>query len=124
MLAYGYLLFEMFRMDTIARHRLGVVFILFVFCMLFFAFFEQAGSSINNFTDRNVERVFGGKDRKLITASDVGKTIEIEPTQKQLGYHNGERLFTLDVLTKLREENKESRSTSKSSGRWPRTTSA
>ena len=107
LLAYGYLLFEMFHLQTIARRRLGVVLILFVFCLLFFAFFEQAGSSMNNFTDRNVERVFGGKDSKLITASDVGKTIEIEPTQKQLGFHNGDRLFTLDVLAKLREKNDE-----------------
>lgn len=107
LLAYGYLFFEMFRMDTIARHRMGVVFILFVFCMLFFAFFEQAGSSINNFTDRNVDRVFAGKDAKVIAESDVGKTIAIEPTQEQLGYHNGDKLFTLDVLTNLRETNKD-----------------
>ena len=93
--------------STIACYRLGVVLILFIFCMLFFAFFEQAGSSINNFTDRNVERVFSNKDTKTITASDVGKIIKLEPTQNQLGYHNGERLFTLDVLTKLREENKD-----------------
>jgi len=107
LLAYGYLLFEMFRMETIARHRLGVVFILFIFCMLFFAFFEQAGSSINNFTDRNVVRVFGGKDTKVVTASDVGKTIDIEPTQEQLGFHNADQLFTLDKLTKLREDNRD-----------------
>jgi POT family proton-dependent oligopeptide transporter len=107
LLAYGYLVLEMFRLETIARHRLGVVLILFIFCMLFFAFFEQAGSSINNFTDRNVERVFNNKDTKTIAASDVGKTIKLEPTQNQLGYHNGDRLFTLDVLTKLREENKD-----------------
>jgi proton-dependent oligopeptide transporter, POT family len=107
LLAYGYLIFEMFRLKSVARHRLGVVLILFIFCMLFFAFFEQAGSSLNNFTDRNVQRVFGGKDGTLITASDVGKTIEIEPTQKQLGYHDGDRLFTLDVLTKLRDDHKD-----------------
>ena len=103
LLAYGYLSSRCSAWTTIARHRMGVVLILFIFCMLFFAFFEQAGSSVNNFTDRNVERVFGGKDTTVITASDVGKTIEIEPTQKQLGYHNGDQLFTLDVLTKLRD---------------------
>jgi proton-dependent oligopeptide transporter, POT family len=106
LLAYGYLLVEMFRLDTIARHRLGVVLILFIFCMLFFAFFEQAGSSISNFTDRNVERVFG-KDMKIIAPADVGKTIDIEPTQKQLGFHNGERLFTLMDLEEIRKEQKE-----------------
>ena len=112
LLAYGYLLFELFRLDTIARHRLGVVLILFLFCLLFFAFFEQAGSSMNNFTDRNVERVFGGKDAKVITAADVGKTIKIEPTQKQLGYHNGDRLFTLDVLSQTSRGEQGPRSTS------------
>ena len=105
--AYGYLLLEMVRLDTIARHRMGVVFILFIFCMLFFAFFEQAGSSMNNFTDRNVNRVYGGKDAVVIADADVGKTIELQPTQKQLGYNNGEQLFTLDVLTKLRADHKE-----------------
>jgi proton-dependent oligopeptide transporter, POT family len=104
LLAYGYLLFEMFRMDTIARHRMSVVFILFFFCMLFFAFFEQAGSSMSIFTDRNVDRVFAGKHARQITESDVGKTIELEPTQKQLGYHNGDHLFTLTDLDALRAE--------------------
>jgi proton-dependent oligopeptide transporter, POT family len=37
----------------------------------------------------------------------VGKTIDIQPTQLQLGYHNGEQLFTLNVLDKLRKEHKE-----------------
>ncbi len=106
LVAYGYLIVEMFRLERIARHRLGVVLILFIFCLLFFAFFEQAGSSMNNFTDRNVERVFGGRDAKTITTSDVGKTVELEPTQEQLGFHNGDQLFTLDKLTKLREQNK------------------
>ena len=43
---------------TIERERLQVVLILMFFTMLFWAFFEQAGSSINLFTDRNVNRVF------------------------------------------------------------------
>ena len=34
-----------------------VVLTLTFFSMLFWAFFEQAGSSLNNFTDRNVDRV-------------------------------------------------------------------
>ncbi|MFZ1937349.1 MAG: oligopeptide:H+ symporter [Thermoguttaceae bacterium] len=106
-LAGGYLLVELFRLKGIARQRLGVVLILFIFCLLFFAFYEQAGSSMNNFTDRNVERVFGGKDARVITTADVGRTIKLEPTQKQLGYHNGKQLFTLDELTKLRDDNKD-----------------
>ena len=61
-------------MDTVARHRMYVVLILMFFCMLFWAFFEQAGSSINNFTDRNVDRVFDRATVRTITASDVGQT--------------------------------------------------
>ena len=31
-----------------------------IFSIFFWAFFEQAGSSVSNFTDRNVDRVVGG----------------------------------------------------------------
>ena len=79
-----------------------VVLILTFFCMLFWAFYEQAGSSINNFTDRNVQRVFASATVRIIGPEDVGKTIRLQPTQEQLGYHNGEQMFTLDVLNKLR----------------------
>ena len=48
-----------------------VVLILTFFSMLFWAFFEQAGSSINNFTDRNVDRVF---EVDRVTAAQVGQT--------------------------------------------------
>jgi POT family proton-dependent oligopeptide transporter len=44
----------------VERERLFVVAILTFFAVIFFAFFEQAGSSINLFTDRNVDRsIFG-----------------------------------------------------------------
>ena len=47
------------RCSKIARgQRLFVVLILMFFSMLFWAFFEQIRSSVNNFTDRNVDRVF------------------------------------------------------------------
>ncbi len=101
--AIVYLSFELLRLDRIARHRMFVVLILTFFSMLFWAFFEQAGSSVNNFTDRNVDRVF---EETHITSEQVGRTIEIQPTQEQLGYHNGEQLFTLNLLDKLRDENK------------------
>ncbi len=96
-----YLAIETFRLEKVARERMFVVLILTFFSMLFWSFFEQAGSSVNNFTDRNVDRVF---ETWHITPADVGKTIRIQPTQEQLGYHNGDQLFTLDVLDRLREE--------------------
>ena len=101
--ALGYLIFEMVRLPRIPRQRMYVVLVLMFFSMLFFAFFEQAGSSLTNFTERNVNRVTG---RTTITAKDIGKTIDIQPTQKQLGYHNGDRLFTNNVLADLRNEQK------------------
>ena len=81
-----------------------VVLILTFFSMLFWSFFEQAGSSLNNFTDRNVNRVLTARK---VTADEVGKTIRIQPTQEQLGYHNGGQLFTMDVLDRLRNDHKE-----------------
>ncbi len=96
-----YILYETFSLDTIARHRMYVVLILTFFSMLFWAFFEQAGSSINNFTDRNVDRV---REARQITADDVGRTITFrlplktsDPqlaelpllSQEQLGHRNG-----------------------------------
>ncbi len=99
-LAFGYLFIETFRLERIARDRMLVVLILTFFSMLFWAFFEQAGSSINNFTDRNVDRVW---ETSRVVAADVGKTIELQPTQAQLGFYNGDQLFTLTTLTRLRE---------------------
>ncbi|MGQ9651803.1 MAG: peptide MFS transporter [Phycisphaerae bacterium] len=99
-----YLALEVFRLDRIPRQRMFVVLVLTFFQMLFWAFFEQAGSSVNNFTDRNVDRVI---EEYRITADQVGRTIEIQPTQEQLGYHNGDQLFTLNILDQLRKENKD-----------------
>lgn len=101
--AFFYLLFELFRLDRIGRDRMIVILVLTFFSMLFWAFFEQAGSSVNNFTDRNVDRVF---EKRAITTGQVGSTIRIQPTQEQLGYRNGEKLFTIDQLDKLRDVNK------------------
>lgn len=103
-LSFGYLIIETFSLDLVARHRMYVVLILIFFSMLFWAFFEQAGSSVNNFTDRNVDRV---DEHKVITEEDIGKTITIQPTQEQLGYSNDDKLFTLSHLDKLRSENQE-----------------
>lgn len=45
--------------SKVDRDRLLVVLILFFFSTLFWSFFEQAGSSITLFTDRNVDRTLG-----------------------------------------------------------------
>jgi POT family proton-dependent oligopeptide transporter len=87
-----------------------VVLILTFFSMLFWAFFEQAGSSINNFTDRNVNRMLDSVDRRVIAKADMGKTLQFEPTQEQLGYHNGTQLFTLTNLNDGRREDEDNRS--------------
>jgi POT family proton-dependent oligopeptide transporter len=55
-----YLFAEALRSKKEERERLFVVFILMFFSMLFWAFFEQAGSSMTAFTDRNVDRMMGG----------------------------------------------------------------
>jgi len=69
-----YLVREAFRMDTVARQRMYVVFVLTFFSLLFWAFFEQAGSSVNNFTDRNVDRV---RETSTLTSDDVGKEVDL-----------------------------------------------
>ena len=51
-----------------------VVFILTFFSLLFWSFFEQSGSSLNNFTDRNVDRVF---EEQVVAESDVGQSVEL-----------------------------------------------
>lgn len=56
----AYILWEAFRSSKTEREGTLVVVILTTFSIAFWAFFEQAGSSINLFTDRHVDRtVFG-----------------------------------------------------------------
>jgi len=100
--AATYILYETFSLDTIPRQRMYVVLILTFFSMLFWSFFEQAGSSINNFTDRNVDRVW---EQRRVSADEVGQTITFHLplkttnpdllrlpllTQEQLGQRNGD----------------------------------
>ncbi len=54
-------LFEAVRSEKVVRERLFVVLVLTLFNVLFWAFFEQAGSSISLFTDRNVDRAIFGE---------------------------------------------------------------
>ena len=101
--AFAWLIYGALQSHKVERERLFVVLILMFFSMLFWAFFEQAGSSVSNFTDRNVNRVSGGR---VITQSDVGQTLEFEMGQSQLGYKNGEQVITMTVLDEARKEKK------------------
>jgi proton-dependent oligopeptide transporter, POT family len=99
-LAFAWLLFEALERTKIERERILVVLVLMFFSMLFWAFFEQAGSSLTNFTDRNIDRVY---ERRTVTAADVGTEIRMRVlphttdselaalpmlSQEQLGMHN------------------------------------
>jgi len=54
---------------------------------------------MNNFADRNVDRVF---EDRTVEAAEVGSTIAIELNQEQLGHELGDRLFVLDDLDAAR----------------------
>ncbi|HVT28530.1 MAG TPA: oligopeptide:H+ symporter [Lacipirellulaceae bacterium] len=114
-LSVGYVLIAAFRSSVIERHRLFVVLILTLFSMLFWAYFEQAGSSMNLFTDRNIDRVFEGR---TITVQDIGKDIQfripldtsdeelkkLPPlTQEQLGEENGDTKMGEQIAAAMRE---------------------
>lgn len=85
-----YLMREAFRMDKVARERMWVVFILTFFMFIFWAFFEQSGSSVNNFTDRNVNRVTGTTP---VVADDVGRSVQLRLVA------NGDTNDQLDFLS-------------------------
>ncbi|GIW79451.1 MAG: hypothetical protein KatS3mg105_1258 [Gemmatales bacterium] len=117
--AFVYLLAAALRQPKVARERMYVVLILTFFSMLFWAFFEQAGSSLNNFTDRNVDRVF---EARRLTEEDVGTTIkfripaettdkELEAlpmlSQEQLGYHYGNDAINKIIAQAIRRKQQE-----------------
>ncbi len=81
-IALTFILRNAFAAEIVERQRLFVVVVMMFFSMLFWAFFEQAGSSINNFTDRNIDRV---REGRVITASEVGQTVRLELNQEQVG---------------------------------------
>jgi len=82
-LALAGILVEAARATRIERDRIVVILVLMFFTLLFWAFFEQAGSSVNNFTDRNVDRVVA--DTPLVE-EDLGRTMtEVAITQEFLG---------------------------------------
>jgi len=99
----------------IPRDRMFVILVLTFFSMLFWSFFEQAGSSVTNFTDRNVDRV---NEQRRVVRADVGTTIvfRVTPetsndrlqklpllTQEQLGYRNGNPAATALVERAVRQ---------------------
>ncbi len=107
---------EAVRLPTVPRQRMYVVFILTFFAMLFFAFFEQAASSVSNFTDRNVDRV---TEASTITEADVGKTLRFRIplatrdaelkdlpllSQEQLGHRHGSQALTDQIVATIRRE--------------------
>jgi POT family proton-dependent oligopeptide transporter len=55
-LLLSYVLLQAFKLDTEARHRIYAILFLLALQPLFWALFEQAGGSLNLFTDRYVDR--------------------------------------------------------------------
>ncbi|GIW99117.1 MAG: hypothetical protein KatS3mg111_2450 [Pirellulaceae bacterium] len=74
LIALIYLVKEAFGLEKVARERMFVIFVLTFFSIWFWAFFEQQGSSINNFTDRNIDRV---SERTVVDESMVGNSVEL-----------------------------------------------
>ena len=111
--ALVFILREMRQLGKIARERLYVVLVMTFFSLLFWAIFEQSGSSVNLFTDRNVDRV---NQERVVDSEEVGKTIELQLTQEQLGYTIGGSAMTLDRLDALRERQRRREATRKPTG--------
>ena len=96
--AFGSLLYSAVTAQGLERSRMYVILILCFFSMLFWAFFEQGGTSISNFTDRNVDRVNGG------TAVSAGQTYsDVGITQEFLGVEVAGRVWTLEDIDVARQ---------------------
>ena len=94
--ALAFLTADAYRAERVERERMYVVLILMFFSMLFWAFFEQAGSSVNNFTDRNVDRIIGGRE---LTTAEVGQKLERLPiTSAFLGRTIADRKWNLKLV--------------------------
>ena len=94
-----FLVREALRMEKVARERMFVVFVLTFFSLVFWAFFEQSGSSVNNFTDRNIDRVTEARlasnelvgetqQFRLVASNEDNKELEFL-SQEFLGHENG-----------------------------------
>jgi POT family proton-dependent oligopeptide transporter len=60
----GYLLFQASQMERVAKQRIWVIVILLLFTTVFWTFFELAGSALNLFTARNINRTLFGMEIK------------------------------------------------------------
>lgn len=98
-----YLVKEMFSSTKIERERMQVILVLMFFSLLFWAFFEQAGSSVNMFTDRNVDRVIA---TSTITPEQVGQTVEVEVSQGLTGYTLGEKTISMTDIDEWKKAEK------------------
>jgi POT family proton-dependent oligopeptide transporter len=113
-IALAYLLFEAIQRSRIERERMFVIIVLTFFSIAFWACFEQAGSSMQNFEDRNVDRVL---DARAATSSDVGATIRFRVlentadeallklpllTQEQLGQQNDNPEMAAEIAEAMR----------------------
>ncbi len=91
---------EAMKSTLVEKHRMVVIVVMMFFSMLFWACFEQAGSSMNMFTDRNVDRVF---ETETVDAGMVGQTIEVEVTSKLNGRTMGDKVITMSDIDAWRE---------------------
>lgn len=57
-----YLLYAATKYDEVQKHRIWVIVILLLFTTVFWTFFELAGSALNLFTARNVDKSIGGAE--------------------------------------------------------------
>jgi POT family proton-dependent oligopeptide transporter len=92
--AFGSILLSALAAESLERGRMFAIVILCFFSMLFWAFFEQGGSSVNNFTDRNVDRVAGG-----VAVVEGQVCSDVAVTQEFLGVEVAGRTWTLEDIS-------------------------
>jgi POT family proton-dependent oligopeptide transporter len=95
-----YILIDAFQAEKVERQRIFAALTMTFFSLIFWTFFEQAGSSLSLYTDRNVDRVYSAD--RVISAADVGQTVDVTLSQAQLGYPQGGTVFTIDKLDAAR----------------------
>jgi proton-dependent oligopeptide transporter, POT family len=92
LIALVYMIFEALRRSKVERERMFVIIILTFFSIVFWASFEQAGSSMQFFEDRNLDRVV---EQTRLTEAEVGTQIRFRVA---IGAKDAE-LKTLPLLT-------------------------